>query len=173
MDSQVVEADGDGADVDDGVYGAYLVEQHRVGRRAVRLGLRAGELAEDGERDVLRALREAGRLDGGADVRERAVRMVVTMGVLVLVLVTVLVLVAMLVLVLVAVAVPLVGFFPVLAKEPCHVVVVVLVLVVELHVEVAGAKAALCHAAHANLEALDRQGVQRGQEALLARAQVQ
>ena len=91
----------------------------------------------------------------------------------VLVLVLVLVLVAVLVLVLVAVAVPLVGFFPVLAKEPCHVVVVVLVLVVELHVEVAGIEAALCHAAHTDLEPVDGQGVQRGQEPLLARAQVQ
>ena len=111
MNPQVVEADGDGADVHDGVDGTHLVEQHRVGRRAVRLGLRAGELAEDGERDVLRALRKAGCLDDGMDVRERAVRMVVTMLVLVLV--------AVLMLVLVAVVVPLVGFFPVLAKEPC------------------------------------------------------
>ena len=97
------------------------------------------------------------------------------MLVLVLVAMLVLVLVAMLVLVLVlvAVAVPLVGFFPVLAKEPCHVVVVVLVLAVELHVEVAGAKAALCHAAHTDLVPVDGQGVQRGQEPLLARAQVQ
>ena len=191
VNPQVIEADGDGADVHDGVDGSHLVEQHRVGRRAVRLGLRAGELAEDGKRDVLRAPCETGCLDNGADVRERAVRMVVTMGVLVLMLVTVLVLVAMLVLVLVAmlvlvlvlvamlvlvlvaVAVPLVGFFPVLAKEPCHVVVVVLVLAVELHVEVAGAKAALCHAAHTDLVPVDGQGVQRGQEPLLARAQVQ
>ena len=73
---------------------------------------------------------------------------------------TVTVLVAMLM--LVAVAVPLMPFFPVLAKEPCHVMVVVLVLAVELHVEVAGVKAALCHAAHADLETVDRQGVQRG-----------
>ena len=96
------------------------------------------------------------------------------MGVLVLVLVTVLVLVLVLVAVavLVLVAMPVL-FFPVLAKEPCHVVVVVLVLAVELHVEVAGAKAALCHAAHADLEPVDGQGVQRGQEAPLARSQVQ
>ena len=114
------------------------------------------------------------------DVRERAVCVVVTVGVIVVVavsvfmvvlaavlvfvivvvLVAVPVLVAMLV--LVAVTVPLVPFFSVLAKEPCHVVVVVLVLPVELHVEVAGVKAALCHAAHADLEAVDRQGIQRG-----------
>ena len=50
----------------------------------MRLGLRAGELAEDGERDVLRALRKAGCLDDGMDVRERAVSMVVTMLVAVL-----------------------------------------------------------------------------------------
>ena len=127
----------------------------------MRLGLRAGELAEDGERDVLRALRKAGCLDDGMDVRERAVSMVVT------------VLVAVTMLVLVAVAVLLVGFFPVLPKEPRHVVVVVLMLVVKLHVEVAGVEAALCHAAHADLEAVDGKGAQRGQEPLLARAQVQ
>ena len=186
MDSQVVEADGDGADVYDGVDGAHLVEQHRVGCRAVRLGLRSGELAEDGKRDVLRALCETGRLDDGMDVRERAMRVVVIVvvamlvfmlvvaavpvlivvpvAVLVFVIVVVLVAVPVLVamLVLVAVTVPLVPFFPVLAKEPRHVVVVVLVLAVELHVEVAGVKAALCHAAHADLEAVDRQGIQRG-----------
>ena len=80
--------------------------------------------------------------------------------------------VAVLVFMPMVVAMP-VPFFPVLAKEPCHVVVVVLVLAVELHVEVAGVKAALCHAAHADLEAVDRQGIQRGQEPLLARSQVQ
>ena len=99
--------------------------------------------------------------------------MVVTMLVAALVLVLVAVLVLVLMLVLVAVPMPLVGFFPVLSKEPRHVVVVVLVLVVKLHVEVAGVEAALCHAAHADLEAVDGQGVQRGQEPLLARAQVQ
>ena len=105
--------------------------------------------------------------------------MVVTMLVAVLMLVLAAVLVAVtmlvlvLVLVLVAVAVLLVGFFPVLPKEPRHVVVVVLMLVVKLHVEVAGVEAALCHAAHADLEAVDGKGTQRGQEPLLARAQVQ
>ena len=135
----------------------------------MRLGLRAGELVEDGERDVLRALCKAGCLDDGMDVRERAVSMVVTM----LVAVLMLVLVAVTVLVLVTVAVLLVGFFPVLPKEPRHVVVVVLMLVVKLHIEVAGVEAALCHAAHADLEAVDGKGAQRGQEPLLARAQVQ
>ena len=169
MDSQVVEADGDGADVHDGVDGTHLVEQHRVGRRAVRLGLRAGELAEDGKRDVLRALRETGRLDDGMDVRERAMRVVVVVVVAMLVFMLVVAAVPVLMVVPVAVLVfmPMVvampvPFFPVLAKEPCHVVVVVLVLAVELHVEVAGVKAALCHAAHADLETVDRQGVQRG-----------
>ncbi len=94
-------------------------------------------------------------------------------AVLVAVTMLVLVLVAVTMLVLVAVAVLLVGFFPVLPKEPRHVVVVVLMLVVKLHVEVAGVEAALCHAAHADLEAVDGKGAQRGQEPLLARAQVQ
>ena len=163
MDSQVVEADGDGADVHDGVDGTHLVEQHRVGRRAVSLGLRAGELAEDGKRDVLRALRETGHLDDGMDVRERAMRVVVIVvaAVPVLMVVPVAVLVLMIVPVAVLVFMPMVvampvPFFPVLAKEPRHVVVVVLVRLIELHVEVAGVKAALCHAAHADLEAVDR-----------------
>lgn len=99
--------------------------------------------------------------------------MVVTMLVAVLMLVLVAVTMLVLALVLVAVAVLLVGFFPVLPKEPRHVVVVVLMLVVKLHVEVAGVEAALCHAAHADLEAVDGKGAQRGQEPLLARTQVQ
>ena len=125
----------------------------------MRLGLRAGELAEDGECGLLGSRREAGGLNDGVDVRKRAVRVVVAVCMVVLVLM--IVPVAVLVFMPMVVAMP-VPFFPVLAKEPRHVVVVVLVLAVELHVEVAGVKAALCHAAHADLETVDRQGVQRG-----------
>ena len=56
LDAQIIETDGDRADVDDGVDGAYLVKHHGVGRGSVRLGLRLGELGEHGVGKLLGAL---------------------------------------------------------------------------------------------------------------------
>ena len=159
VNAQVVKADGDGADVHDGVHGAHLVEHDGVRRGAVRLGLRLGKLAKDGQGKLLGAGGQPRGVDDGAHVRERAVRVVVPMPVIV----AVSVLVAVLGLVLVAVLVPPVVVVMVLvlvraifAKEPGHVVVVVLVLVVQDDVKVAGGEAALGHAAHAGLKPVDR-----------------
>lgn len=44
VNAEVVKADGDGADVHDGVHGAHLVEHDGVRRGAVRLGLRLGRV---------------------------------------------------------------------------------------------------------------------------------
>lgn len=56
LDAQVIEADGDRADVDDGIDGAYLVEHDGLGRFAVGLGLGGGERGKDGERTTLGAI---------------------------------------------------------------------------------------------------------------------
>ena len=56
LNTQVVEADGDRADVDDGVDGAHLVEHDGVGRFAVSLCLGSGERGKDGEGATLGAI---------------------------------------------------------------------------------------------------------------------
>lgn len=56
LNTQVVEADGDRADVDDGVDGAHFVEHDGLGRFAVGLGLGGGERGKDGERTTLSAI---------------------------------------------------------------------------------------------------------------------
>ena len=56
LNTQVVEADGDRADVDDGVDGAHLVEHDGVGRFAVSLCLGSGECGKNGEGATLGAI---------------------------------------------------------------------------------------------------------------------
>ena len=56
LNTQIVEADGDRADVDDGIDGAYLVEHNGLGRFAVSFGLGGGERGKDGERATLGAI---------------------------------------------------------------------------------------------------------------------
>ena len=56
LDTKVIEADGDRADVDDGVDGAYLVKQDGLGRFAVSLGLGGSECGKDGESATLGAI---------------------------------------------------------------------------------------------------------------------
>ena len=56
LNTQVVEADGNRADVDDGIDGAYLVEHDGLGRFAVGLGLGGGERGKDVERTTLGAI---------------------------------------------------------------------------------------------------------------------
>ena len=56
LNTQVIEADGDRADVDDGIDGAHLVEHDGLGRFAVSLGLGSGERGKDGEGATLGAI---------------------------------------------------------------------------------------------------------------------
>ena len=56
LDTQVIEADGDRADVDDGIDGAYLVEHDGLGRFAVSLGLGSSEYGKNGEGTTLGAI---------------------------------------------------------------------------------------------------------------------
>ena len=53
LNTKVVEADGDRADVDDGVDGAHLVKQDGVGRFAVSLCLGISEYGKNGEGTTL------------------------------------------------------------------------------------------------------------------------
>lgn len=59
------------------------------------------------------------------------------------------------------------------AIEPCHIVVVVLELLCQLNVEVAGVDAMLVRARHGNLKAVDRQRGELLAQVLLAGAQVE
>ena len=68
LDAQVIEADGDRADVNDGVDGAHLVEHDGLGRFAVSLGLGGGERGKDGERASLGAITHLRVLDNFRDV---------------------------------------------------------------------------------------------------------
>ena len=56
LDAQVIEADGDRADVNDGVDGAHLVEHDGLGRFAVSLCLGSSEYGKNGERTTLSAI---------------------------------------------------------------------------------------------------------------------
>ena len=56
LNTQIVEADGDRADVDDGVDGAHLVKQDGVGRFAVSLCLGISEYGKNGEGTTLGAI---------------------------------------------------------------------------------------------------------------------
>ena len=53
LNTQIVEADGDRADVDDGVDGAHLVKQDGVGRFAVSLCLGISEYGKHSEGTTL------------------------------------------------------------------------------------------------------------------------
>ncbi len=77
LNAQVVEADGDRADIDDGVDGAHLVEHDGLGRFAVGLGLGGSERGEDGEGATFCSVAQLRAVDDGGDVCQRAVVMVV------------------------------------------------------------------------------------------------
>ena len=183
-DVQVVEADGHRADVDDGVDGSHLVKHHGLGRGAVRLRLGLGELSEHGVGEPLGALAHGRGVDDRADVRERAVlvmmmvrvivlrRVLVIVCVFVLVLVRVCVIVCVIVIVLVCVPVLVIAGVEV-AVEPGHVMVVVLVRGIEANVKVAGVQPALPHAGHGHVKAVGGQRRERLAQVLLARAEVE
>ena len=68
LNAQVIEADGDRADVDDGIDGAYLVEHDGFGRFVVCLGLGGSERGKDGERATLGAITQLRADDNLGDV---------------------------------------------------------------------------------------------------------
>lgn len=181
--TQVIEADGDRADVDDGVDGAHLVEHDGVRRFAVSLGLSGGERGKDGERTTLGAIAQLRVVDNLGDVGQGTVVMVVVTVVVVGVLMRVLVAVDMLVLVMMlmltmVVMVVMSMLMRVLgvcfvAIEPCHIVVVVLELLCQLNIEVAGVNAVLVHARDGNRKAVDRQCGELLAQVLLVCAQVE
>ena len=175
-DAQVVEADGHRADVDDGVDGSHLVKHHGLGRGTVRLRLGLGELSEHGVGEPLGALAHGRGVDDRADVRERAVLVMMMVRVCVIVfrrvLVIVCVLVCVFVIVLVCVPVLVIAGVEV-AVEPGHVVVMVLVRGIEANVKVAGVQPALPHTGHGYVKAVGGQRRERLAQALLACAEVE
>lgn len=68
LNTQVIEADGDRADVDDGVDGAYLVKHDGLGRFAVGFSLGGGERGKDGERATLGAIAQLRAVDDLGDI---------------------------------------------------------------------------------------------------------
>ena len=184
LNAKVIEADGDRADVDDGIDGAHLVEHDGLGRFAVRLGLGGGERSKDSERATLGAIAQLRAVDDLGDVGQGAVMMDVVVAVVVvavlmhvLVAVSMLMLVMMLVLAMVVMVVMsvLVHVFgsSFIAIEPSHVVVVILKFAGELNIEVTGVDAVLVYVRHGNLKAVDRQRGELLTQVLLAGAQIE
>ena len=184
LNTQVIEADGDRADVDDGVDGAYFVEHDGLGRFAVRLGLGGGERSKDSERATLGAIAQLRAVDDLGDVGQGAVMMgvvvaVVVVAVLMHVLVAVSMLMLVMMLVLAMVVMVVMGVFVcvlggrIVAVEPDHVVIVILELLCQLNIKVAGVDAMLVHARHGNLKAVDRQRGELLAQVLLAGAQIE
>ena len=116
------------------------------------LGLGGGERGKDGERATLGAITHLRAIDDGGDVRQRTVMVVVgVMVTLVVVVVVVVTRVPMAVLVLTMGMMVVLMLVCVLgscfvAVEPGHVVVVVLELLCQLNVKVAGVDAMLVYA---------------------------
>ena len=182
FDAQVVEADGDRADIDDGVDGAHLVEHDGLGRFAVCLGLGGSQRGKDGESAALGTATQLRAVDDGGDVCQRTVVMVVGVMValvamtlmVVLVAVVVLDMVVMMVLMLVhMLMVMLVLDSSLITVEPGHIVIVVLEFLCQLDVEIAGVDAMLVCARDGNRKAADRQRGKLFAQVLLAGAQVE
>ena len=178
FNAQVVEADGDRADIDDGVDGAHLVEHDGLGRFAVCLGLGGSQRGKDGESAALGTATQLRAVDDGGDVCQRTVVMVV--GVMVALVAMTVSLMAMLVavFVLVLVMVMMVVLMHMLdscfvAVEPGHIVIVVLELLCKLDVEIAGVDAMLAYVRHGDRKAVDRQRGELFAQVLLAGAQVE
>ena len=68
LDIQVVEADGDRADVDDGVDGANLVEHDGIGRFTVGFSFGSSERGKDGEGATLGAITQLRADDNLGDI---------------------------------------------------------------------------------------------------------
>jgi hypothetical protein len=136
LDIKVVDTDGCCHGVDDGVDSTDLVEMDLLDGHAVGMRFCLGDDVEDLLCKLVCTRRELARIDDGLDLGEATVHvvmlMIVFMFVVVMVVVTMLVFVLMIV-----VMVMLVPVFAVeVVIEPCHVVVVV--LLVELDIEVGG-----------------------------------
>ena len=121
---ELVDQDRRADHVHNGVDGADLVEVHLVHGRAVHLGLRLGQRAEDAPRRLLDRLLQGAAVDHRQHVVQAAVHVLVAVVVLVVMIVTVVVAVLVVVVMTVVVAVLVVMV----------VVMAVVVLVVAVHV---------------------------------------
>ena len=177
-DVQVIEAHGKSHDVHDGVHRAYLVEAHLLQRKVVGPTLRLRDDAKDFFGQGIGAVGQIAGINDSIDFRQVAMDvsmgMVMGMGVIVvmrmfvLVLMLVGVLVLMFVGVLVFVGMGMTFPFPV---QVFHVVIVILLL--QHHVEVAAIDAVPVHPGNPNLVPLQRQGFQGLCQNLPVRPQIQ
>ena len=187
---------GDRHDVDDGIDGTHLVEVDLIERDGVRLGLGMRDDVHHAMGQLARPRRQLAGIDDGVDVRGAAVLvMMVVMAVLVSMVVTVVagaplmavpmvVVVGVLVVVVAGVIMPVVvvagvvmpvavTMVVVTPMEVRHIVVVVLVRLIEHHVEVAAVDTCLLDAAYAHLVAIQRQARERIAQARLVGARIE
>ena len=179
-DVQVIEAHGESHDVHDGVHRTYLVEAHLLHRKVVGPTLRLRDDAEDFFCQGIGAVGQIAGVNDPIDFRQVAmnmsVGMMMGMGMVVAMRMFVLVLMGVFVLMLVGVLMRMLVFvgmgmafpFPV---QVLHIVVVVLLL--QNHVEVAAIDAVPVHPGNPNLVPLQRQGFQGLCQNLPVRPQVQ
>lgn len=157
---EVIDAEGGGNYVDDGVNSADLVEMHLLERYAMGLRLGLGNDIKDAVSDIARAVAEGAGVDDGLYLGGAAMFVVVVVGVVMFVIVIVMVVVVMLMMVvmvmivmvmIVLMMVVMVVLMMVVmvmlvlmlvtievAVEPLHVVVVPIVLGIKHHIKVAG-----------------------------------
>ena len=171
-DAEVVEAPGCRSDVDDRIDRSDLVEVNLLGRGSMRLRLRIGEDGEGAGGYGLGACGQLGAIDDGEALRQAAMLMV-----MMVVMVVIVVMVVMIVVVIVGGTtlrgVSPMGTMSLVGIEPCHIVVVVLVIMVEHHIEIAGSERTRHLARDADLVALERKGRERGTEPLAVGAEVE
>ena len=192
-DVEVGEAHGNSYDVDDGIDGTYLVEVNLIERDGVRLGLGMRDDVHHAMGQLARPRRQLAGIDDGVDVRGAAMLvMMVVMAVLVSMVVAVVagaplmavpmvvvvgVLVVMgatMVVVIAGVVMPVaVTMVVVVPMEVRHIVVVVLVRLIEHHIEVAAVDTRLLDAAYAHLVAIQRQARERIAQARLVGARIE
>ena len=183
---EVVEAHGNRHDIDDGIDGPHLVEVHLIERDGVRLGLGMRDDVHHAVGELARPRRQLAGIDDGVDVRGAAVLvMMVVMAVLVSMVVTVVagaplmavpmvVVVGVLVVVVAGVVMPVAVTMVVVASmEVRHIVVVVLMRLIEHHIEVAAVDTRLLDAAYAHLVAIQRQARERIAQARLVGARIE
>ena len=175
-------------DIRDRIDRPHLVEVHLLDRQAVGLGLGLGEDAKGAAGECGGPRSERGGLDDGEDVGEVAMGMVVGAASRMIMMVGMVVGVAgMVVMALMVMIVAMVVAAPALPAvdvtvitlarmlvpmQVRHVVVVVLMRLVQHHIEVQARNARLGHAAHLEGESLDRQSRQRGAHGSLGRLRI-
>ena len=184
VNAEVIDAEGGGNYVDDGVNSADLVEMHLLERHAMGLCLGFGNDIKDSVRDFTRAVAEGAGVDDGLYLGGAAMFVVVVVGVVMfvivmevmimlmmvvmvvlvmMVMIMLMMMVVMLMIVMMVVMVMLVLMLVTIevAVEPLHVVVVPIVLGIKHHIKVAGVERRDALATHLNLKTAHSKAAQR------------